>query len=213
MTTDQYRILTPSEYEAFRDAIPKTRLRAVIDALLFTGMRYAELERFADNLTWFDAKNRAIVLPAKATKTKKERTVQLTPAYTKTLAQHLREYKILEVPHITVMNHNMKRWWQNTIRSDDVKRSVYYAIEPTQYHQPVSDVDEWYPTPKTLRKTWESWLLFTKQDDGRPKYDSLMIAHSQGHTQTIQLNHYMNMSARLKSEAEAVRRYTEGWGT
>jgi len=200
MTSDQYRILTPSEYEAFRDAIPKTRLRAVIDALLFTGMRYAELERFADNLSWFDAKNRAIVLPAKATKTGKERTVQLTPAYTKTLSQHLREYKSLEVPHITVMNHNMKRWWQ----------SVDFIIAEMLQKKEGFD---WYPTPKTLRKTWESWLLFTKQDDGRPKYDSLMIAHSQGHTQTIQLNHYMNMSARLKSEAEAVRRYTEGWGT
>ncbi|MFZ3385300.1 MAG: site-specific integrase [Candidatus Methanoperedens sp.] len=200
MTSDQYRILTPSEWEAFRDAIPKARLRAVMDGLLFTGMRYTEFARFADSLKWFDPKNRAIVLPATATKTGKERTVQLTPASTKSLSQYLREYKTLEVPHITVMNHNMKRWW-------------YLCFEGNYENMDRTLNMEWYPTPKTLRKTWESWLLFVKQEDGRPKYDSLMIADSQGHSQTIQLNHYMNMSARLKSEAEAVRRLTEGWGT
>jgi integrase len=171
---DQYRILTPSEYEILHERIPKTRLRILVDILMFTGMRYRELEKFSDHLTWFDPINRAICLPAQATKTKRERTIHLTPQFTKELNQYLREYKRLEVPAIQTMQVSLARW-------------------------------KTWATPKTFRKSWESWLLFAG-------YDSMKVALSQGHTQTIQLNHYANMSARLKSESEGVKKYTEGWG-
>lgn len=126
---DEYKILIPSEYMALREAIPKTRLRMVIDTLLATGMRYAELERFAAHLIWFDEKNRAISLPGKASKTGKTRTIHLTPSFSKDLALYLREYKTLEVPNIRSMQDNLKRWSP-------------FAI-----------------SPKIFRKTWESWLL------------------------------------------------------
>ena len=195
----QYRILIPSEWEALKDSIEKSRLRIVVEGLLFTGMRYSEYERFSNHLEWFDARNRAISLPAKASKTGRDRTIHLTPQFTKDMSLYLREHKRLEVPSIQAMNKNLERWYW---------KIGAFGTRNDEFHDTF-----WSPTPKTFRKTWESWLLFTKQDDGRPKYDSLMIAHSQGHTQTIQLNHYMNMSARLKSEAEAVKRLTEGWGT
>jgi integrase len=175
---DQYRILTPSDYESLVESIPKSRHRIIIESLLFTGMRYAEFKHFSRHLSWLDEKNRAITIPAGYTKTNKERVIHLTPAFTKILSLYLREYKKLEVPSIQSMEINLKRWWKK---------------------------EDWYPTPKTFRKTLESWLLFAG-------YDSLKVALSQGHTQTIQLNHYANMSARLKSEAEAVKRLTEGWG-
>ena len=69
--------------------------------------------------------------------------------------------------------------------------------------EPIPDIG--WVRAKTFRKTWESWLLAAG-------YDSLQVALSQGHTQTIQLNHYANMSARLKSEMDAVKAITAGWG-
>lgn len=171
---DQYKILTPSEYEQLKENIPKTRLRIVIDALLFTGMRYEELKRFSQHIVWFDATNRAITIPARFTKTQRERVIHLTPAFTKELSQYLREFKKLEIPEIQSMQVSLKRWKCDA-------------------------------TPKTFRKTWESWLLFAG-------YPPLQVALSQGHSQTIQYHHYVNMSARLKSEVEKVKFYTLGWG-
>jgi len=175
---DQYKILIPSEYETLKEAIPKTRLRIVIDTLLFTGMRYEEEKKFSKHIEWFDAINRAITIPAKYTKTKKERVIHLTPAFTKELSQYLREFKTLQVPEIQAMQMNLKRW---------------------------SKLSGIYCTPKTFRKTWESWLLFAG-------YDSMKVALSQGHSQTIQYNHYVNLTARLKSEVDKVKVLTAGWG-
>ena len=39
------RILRPEEYENLRMAIPKMEHQIILDSLLFTGMRYVELER------------------------------------------------------------------------------------------------------------------------------------------------------------------------
>jgi len=174
MNETQYQILTPSEFEALRENIPKTRLRIVADALMFTGMRYEELKKFSGHLVWLDSTNRCICIPAKYTKTGKERTIHLTPAFTKELTQYLREFKKIDVPSLQSMEMNMKRW--NTTA-----------------------------TPKTFRKSWETWLMFAG-------YDSWKVAQSQGHSQVIQYHHYVNLSARLKSEMEAVKRLTEGWG-
>ncbi len=65
---------------------------------------------------------------------------------------------------------------------------------------------DWSPDCKTFRKTWETWLLFAG-------YDSLKVAVSQGHTQTIQIAHYQNMSSCLKNELKEVKELTEGWMT
>jgi integrase len=159
-----------------REAITKTRLRMVLDTLLFSGMRYIELERFASNLMWFDTKNRAITLPAKAAKTGKSRTIHLTPSFSTDLEMYLREYKTLEVPCIRSMQDNLKRWTSLSV------------------------------TPKTFRKTWESWLLAAG-------YQSMPIALSQGHSELISYGHFANLDPRLKSEMEQVRKFTEGWGT
>lgn len=173
---DQYRILIPSEYETLRAGIPKTGHRITIDSLLFTGMRYSELKWFSGHLSTLDVKNRAVSLPGKATKTNRGRTIHLTAGFTQTLDDYIRSGQSLDVPDISSMNRNLKRW------------------------------GGMHATPKTFRKTWESWLLAAG-------YPSMQIALSQGHTELISFSHYANLDARLKSEMEKVRRYTEGWGT
>jgi len=129
-----YRILTPSEYASLRDAIPRSKDRILIDTLLNTGMRYAELISFSRNLKWFDAKNRAISLPGTATKTGEPRTVHLTPAFSHNLSQYLREFKTLDFPTRDGMNKNLRTWGTSAGLT-------------------------WLPSVKTFRKTWESYLL------------------------------------------------------
>jgi len=181
---DQYRILIPSEWEALKDSIEKSRLRIVVEGLLFTGMRYSEYERFSNHLEWFDVKNRAISLPAKASKTGRDRTIHLTPQFTKDMSLYLREHKKLEVPSIQAMNMNLRRWHSSCALA----------------------VDDQHPNPKTFRKTWESWLLASYPDR------SMAIALSQGHSELISYGHYMNLDPRLKSEMDRVRELTKGWG-
>jgi len=189
---DLYRILTPSEFQSMKDAplaphykISSQQRNMWLDTLMFTGMRYKEILWLDMNWKYFDSKNNAITLPASATKTDRDRTVHLIPAFSKTLAAYLREFKALDLPTRDAMNDNLRRWWG------------------------VADkkcVDSWYPTPKTFRKSWESWLLFAD-------YSIHKVAMSQGHTVAVSEHHYANLAPTLKSEAEQVKKMTEGWMT
>jgi integrase len=195
---DLYRILTPSEFQAMKDAplirgyVIGTQKRNIwLDTLMFTGMRYKEL-LWLDNhwIAYFDSKNNAITLPASATKTDRDRTVHLTPAFSKSLAAYLREFKSLQLPTRDAMNDNLRRWWRACIQAN---------IDFGAYSQ-------WYPTPKTFRKSWESWLLFAD-------YALIKVARSQGHTVAVCEHYYASLPPTLKSEAEQVRKVTEGWMT
>ena len=58
--------------------------------------------------------------------------------------------------------------------------------------------------PKTNRKTWESWLLYYY-----PQYQ-VHIAQSQGHTNLVQFEHYINMPF-LEQDKIEMRPFVEGW--
>ncbi len=198
---DLYRILTPSEFQAMKDAplvkqyqVSTQKRNIWLDVLMFTGMRYSELLALDRHWDWFDSRNNAISLPKSFTKTNMDRTIHLTPAFSKTLAQYLREFKRLELPPRDGMNVNLKRWWLNMI---DICLN-----DSSRHPLPTS----WYPTPKTFRKSWESWLLFVD-------YPLIKVAKSQGHTVAISEHYYANLPPTLKSEVEAVKKMTEGWHT
>lgn len=192
--SDLYRILIPSEYQALRDAVPKSKHRILIDTMLNTGMRYEELIAFAEHLSWFDAKNNAISIPEGYTKTKEKRTVHITPAFSKTLSQYLREFKTLEFPARQMMNENLKRWWE-------------CAVALIRYNNPEKDYsDGWYPTVKTFRKTWESYLLVSN-------FPYMAVCASMGHSPVISYDHYADFPAKLKSCMDDVKKLTEGWMT
>jgi len=78
------RILTPEEYQALKAEILKDSHKTILDILIITGMRYAELLRLYDNPVWYDEKNNLIQLPEEAQKKHKrrqlERTIQPLPA-------------------------------------------------------------------------------------------------------------------------------------
>jgi len=64
----------------------------------------------------------------------------------------------------------------------------------------------WIPNIKCFRKTIETWLIFAG-------FDPFKIAISQGHTTSIQIAHYQNMSSCLKNEAKEIKDFCEGWMT
>lgn len=190
MTTDIYRILTPSEYEALVKAIPKAPHEMQVRTMMNTGMRYEELLAFAQHLGWFDARNNAISLPASYTKTLIGRTVHLTPAFSKDLEKYLKRNKGLDFPNRANMGAGLKRWW------------LLIGENPSSK----GDLVQWYPLPKTFRKSWESYLLMAD-------YSIHKVALSQGHTVAVSEHHYANLSPKLKSEMEKVKELTAGWGT
>ena len=186
---DASSILTPSEFVALREATPKKH-QFSLDVMLNTGARYTELQAFSENPGWFDSKNRLIALPAKATKTGRGRDIHLTSQFSKELDLFLMN-GTLHFPLRFWMNHNLKTWWY---AQQDANGEIWMS-------------ERWYPTVKTFRKTWETYLLCTHQDK------SLDIWASQGHTGTVSMNHYYQSVGRLKSELDAVRECTRGWGT
>ncbi len=184
-----HRILTPSEYTLLRDAIPRSKDRILVDTLLNSGARYSELVAFSEHLAWFDVKNRVISIPEGYTKTSEARVVHLTPAFSHTLSQYLREFKTLDFPTRDGMNKNLRSWWNATFLPMTQTGKIGY-----------------YPSVKTFRKTWESWLLSAD-------LPYMKVCLSQGHSPQISYNYYANLPPELKSEMERVRKMVDGWGT
>ena len=161
------RILRPKEYDALLDTIYRKNLkykyREIINALLYTGMRYVELQRFQKHPEWFDKKTRSIYLPPEASR-KKKRTMKERYVYLSTQGITHVENFIFYVDKTPLREtlDNLLTFWG--------KKAGLGRI-----------------SVKTFRKTWESWLVVSY-----PNALSL-IAMSQGHTLFTAMNHYLNL--------------------
>lgn len=175
------RVLTPSEYDAVKEAAVKPKTQFQLDVILNTGMRYVELQRFAKHPEWHLPNKKLIYLPSKSTKTKKERNVLLSTEFNAMLKVFLGTGGILFFPSKATMGANLKRW-----------ASKAGIDNPDNI------------APKTLRKTWESWLVTADKN-------VLKILASQGHNSTTALMHYYTSGFTEKDKEEIIRR-TEGWG-
>ena len=157
------RILRPSEFEAIKRACPKMDYRIMLQTLLYTGMRYIEMQRLYKHPRWFDYE--AINLPEtavrKSKRTQLERTVRLNQQG-RMMVEHFLNLRF-NLPSIQAWGQNLKRW-------------AKYA-----------GMDQEHMCAKTTRKTWESWLCFYY-----PTY-YINIALSQGHNSVTQFQHYLNL--------------------
>lgn len=157
------RILRPWECQALISAIPKNEYQTMFKALLYSGMRYIEVQRFQDHPEWFDGV--FIHLPILAVKKKKrkqrERTVHLSAAGKEVM--HAFTNIESPLPGYTSWIEDLKRW------------AELANISPTELG------------PKTTRKTYESWLVTYF-----PNW-TLQIAMSQGHTTDTAMRHYLNL--------------------
>jgi len=134
----EVRILRPVEFEKLRDAMDPDTKR-ICTALLLTGMRYAELQRFRENPDWLDGKfvylPRGSMLKVKAKQ--RERAIRLSDMG-KTLIKDL-----FLVPHplpeLPALDMKLRRLSKRVLEGPSVNN-------------------------KTFRKTWESWLVFYYPD-------------------------------------------------
>ena len=83
--TEFYRLLKPSEVLEIEAVIKKSDLRMSFKTAVFTGMRYKELQLFAEHPEWFHFNRKIIIIPKNYTKTKDERKVNLTPQFSELL--------------------------------------------------------------------------------------------------------------------------------
>jgi hypothetical protein len=126
------RILRPSELKQLLSAIPKTKDRILFEALLFSGMRYVEMEYLQKHKALFDG-NQIRMLSKKKKSNLTERYIRLNDNGKRAIAMFLQEKK--RMPTYIGWNHNLKRWCE------------YAKIDPTGV------------SVKTTRKTWECYLV------------------------------------------------------
>ena len=157
------RVLRPKEYRALINGCPKTNYRTILQALLYSGMRYIELQRFQKHPEWWDGD--FIHLPRTAVKKdkrkQKERWVRLNQAGKMAIEYFLNQE--VKVPSYQSWAENLKCWG---------RRGGITTIGLSA---------------KTTRKTYESWLMFYY-----PDFMPLILL-SQGHDAVTALQHYLNL--------------------
>lgn len=176
MEKENNRVFTPSEYKAVYKAIDSRIFKKSINTALYTGMRYKELQLFADNPQWHRPDKSDIFLPRKFTKNRKDRYVHLTPHFNELLTMYLETDGGLYFPHRRSWYDNIQRWGAWAGIKDYKNLNV-----------------------KTTRKTWESWLV-------RAGYDAVKVMLSQGHTQTTAILYYFNLSFTKEDIAQIKQR-------
>ena len=174
------RILRPFEYEAVLRAITHKRHRTMLQTLLYTGMRYIELQRLQSYPSWYvgDFIHLPRIADRKVMRTQPERWVRLNQQGRMAVEYFLQVDESL--PAYQNWRDNMRRWAKSAGLSSEGMGA------------------------KTLRKTWESWLMFC--------YPGFMvdITLSQGHDTITSIQHYLNMPF-TEVDMVMMKNYVEGW--
>jgi len=173
------RVLRPFEYAQLRQGAGSISNQTRLDSLLLSGVRYVEAVRLQRHPKWLD--HQFIRLPEfasrKKLRTQKERWVRLSTRGVATL------------PHF-FESRRLPDW--GTWRGDLVRWAQRSGLDPEGLG------------PKSLRKTWESWLLFCYPQK------TMQICQSQGHTELTSLKYYANLPF-TETDQQAMQEWTSGW--
>jgi integrase len=174
------RILRPHEFELLRAGAKKTENRTLLDGCLLLGARYKECQKIQDNPHWFDGN--FIHLPSEAQQKVKrkqvERWIRLS-SMGKTILPYFFENK-KRLPSIQAWDYSLSEWGKR------------------------GGLDITGISARSLRKTYESWLIFYY-----PEATNLVYL-SQGHTTLTSLQHYVNLPF-LEGDRKEMGRWLEGW--
>jgi len=132
------RILRPSEFRGLLRGCKKTEYRTMLQALLYSGMRYVELKALKKHPEWFDGEFIHIPYEKKKKRSQPERWVRLNQPGKMIIEYYLNLKRSL--PSYQSWTANLRCW---------AKRG---------------GISEKGLSAKTTRKTWESWLMFYYPD-------------------------------------------------
>jgi len=153
-----------------------------MEFLLNTGMRYAEARRFVFADHGYNA--RKIHKPKTGNTYKQaERWIHLLPQYNERLKSVQEFLKLKDKDGLGFP----------TLSGFQKNLERWFEKAGIKSHDLV----------KIFRKTRECWLVVSK-------YDSALVAMDQGHTQTIQLIHYLNNPFGA-DDIQEIKEYTKGW--
>lgn len=170
-------ILKPIEFSKLVDATPKYEYKVMLKALLYSGMRYVEAQRLKDNPEWFDG-NFINMNSGKPKAQMNQRYIHLNPQGREVIASYININK--KLPTTMTFGENIKRW----------------ALK--------ANIDTDGLCPKSLRKTWESFLIWYYP------MKQLVIMQSQGHDSVTSIQHYLNL-AFTEEDRPLMKTYVEGW--
>ena len=176
------RILTPKDYEALKAAIPNDRHKTILEVLLITGMRYAEMLRLYDHKEWYNEKRNIIHLPEEAQKKVKRRQLERTIHPLPSMFSHVLKnfWNGKKPPLEATWNKNMQRW------------AVNAGISPFGM------------SAKTTRKTIESWMVA-----GGVIESSVCLR--QGHDSLTSMRHYQGLCF-SDDEIRSIKKCLTAWG-
>lgn len=181
------RIFRPQEWDSFVNSISNAKTRTVYQSLFYSAMRYAELARLVENSEWFHPQKRYIDLPFMAEKKNKQglkgRYIWLTPMGVEVIRTLTEQYERLD--DVTIF------WQRLQTAKKNFSVSGYLA-------EGIS--------PKSPRKTYESYLVLTYQ---QKRFSEICL--SLGHTELTALKYYLNLPFSTEDK-QLMRKYVEGWG-
>ena len=180
LVTKNVRVFRPSEIKKLLNTISKSNQAYKFKALLFSGARYIEIKLLYDYPDCFNGQTihltRDIIKKKKAKL--RDRHIRLNYIGRDAISGYLHSDSGL--PSYPTWTENMVRWCkQGGISSELVG-------------------------PKSLRKTWESWLISSYPDK------IVYIMASQGHNLTTSLDHYLNIGF-MDEDIKEMKEFTIGW--
>ena len=175
------RIFSPNEIDMLLEAIPKEHSRTIFNVMLWTGMRYVEIQRLHGHPEWF-IKDRNYIrldkIASKKVKRKAEaRNIPVAPQLQGELPYF---FKNKQPPTLQTWDENLKRW------------ALKAGIGPEKI------------SAKSTRKTIEAWMHTIGMD-------SIEICTRQGHDSLTALRHYRESISFSPDEISEIERRLSGW--
>jgi hypothetical protein len=194
------RILRLYECKVLIENIPKQEFKSMFRGLLFSGMRYIDMQRFQKHPSWFDSE--FINLPKesvhKQLRTQLERSVRLNPIGRMAI-EHFLQCKIL-LPSYQSWNANLACWgFHAGLHGAEKYENLKKKNHPIEYRVPGLSC-------KSTRKTYESWLVFYYPN----RLTEVLL--SQGHDHLTSVKHYLNMPFNEHDKID-MKDFVDGWIT
>jgi len=199
------RILPPGEADQIREIIKRPSDRVIFDALLFSGVRYAELSQVAKEPSRFNPERKCLTIDNKKDKAA-ERAGDTRVVYLSDRGvEAVRAFIALgKTPcHYNQWLRKLKRWSHVAgLKPLDGLEDGTTREQLVQEKVP----NVWGISVKSTRKTLECWLFCAFPDRAD------LIADNMGHTVEVSKKHYRKWFGAFTADEKAkIIEYTAGW--